>query len=219
MLAIIRRLNNLIDECRYEKPKRLIAQLTSLKDANPELLEYLTEILKNVEIKLGGCSEEKAIDLINRNLLESWCWQSSETCALMFQDTDYVERGNLYFNDEKTNEYFHSWISFEFDCKEYVLDPSLNFLCPKEKYFKTFNVELKGVVTVGELKQEFKKQIKNKQAKIKSISKFKSVENPHIVIDGVEDVFAPFFRSDIGCVATIENDEIKSITANYYYRN
>ena len=140
MLASIRRINNLIKECKYEKPKRLIAQLTSLKDANPELLKYLTNKLKDVEVRVGGCSKDKIINLINLNMLEGWCWQSSETCALMFEDTDYVERGNLYFNDNKENPYFHSWINFEFNGEEYVLDPALNFLCLREKYFKTFNV-------------------------------------------------------------------------------
>ena len=218
MLAIVRKLNNLIEDCKNEKPKRLIARLTTLKDANPELLNYLNTILQNIEIKIGGCQQEKAIDLISSNMLEGWCWQSSETCGLMFKDTDYVERGNLYLNEDKSREYFHSWINFEFNNQEYVLDPALNILCLREKYFKTFDVELKGVVSVKELKEQFKIEIKTKQSKLKALYNYKGHNEPPIVVDGVEDVFAPFFRSDIGYKATIQGDDIEKVTAHYYYQ-
>ncbi len=218
MLEIIRRMNNLIQQCKNEKPRRLIAQLTTLKDSDPDMLEYLTSLLEKVEIRIGGCSKAKALDLINNNLLEGWCWQSSETCALMFKDTDYIERGVLYFDENKTREYFHSWICFEFDGKEYILDPALNFLCLKEKYFRTFNVELTGVVSVKDLKKEFKTRIKNEKQKLISMGNYKGIKNHLVLIEGVEDIFAPFFRSDVGFITKIENNEIQSLEARYYYR-
>lgn len=218
MLTIVRRLNNLIQECKNEQPKRLIPRLTSLRDANPELLNYLTQILQNIEIKIGGCRQEKAIDLISSNMLEGWCWQSSETCGLMFKDSDYVERGNLYLNEDKSREYFHSWINFEFNNQEYVLDPALNILCLREKYFKTFDVDLKGVVSVKELKEQFKTEIKTKTAKLKDLYRYKGHKEPPVVIYGVEDVFAPFFRSNIGYITNIDDDKISNVIAHYYYQ-
>ena len=79
----------------------------------------------------------------------------------------------------------------------------------------TFDVDLKGMVSVKDLKKQFKKEIAKKQT---SLQRYK-IDNPLVVMDGVEDVFAPFFRSDIGYIVKMENEEIQSLTAHYYYQN
>ena len=224
MLAIVNKLNKLIDDCKsVSMSSRLIERMTSLKNAPQDVLEYLINILKNIEIKIGGCAKENAVVLINSDRLVGWCWQSSETIALMLKDTDYVERGVLYLPEEGNRPYFHSWTCFEFNGKEYVLDPALNILCLRDKYFQRYNIELSAVLPAKEVKDKLLYEITHKKEReLDWFDEFLSDEykeklKEETFIKGSQNVLDPFYISNIGYIANISDGKIESVSAHYYY--
>lgn len=222
MLAILKKLDKLINDCKG-KNTRLIEKMTSLKDAPKDVLEYLINILKNIEIKIGGCAKENAVDLINSDRLVGWCWQSSETVALMLKDTDYVERGVLYLPEEGNKPYYHSWTCFEFNGTEYVLDPALNILCLRDKYFQRYKIELSAVIPAKDVKDKFIYEITHrKERTFDEFDKFLSDEykgklSEETLIKGSKNVFDPFYVSNIGYNASISDGKIQRVYAHYYY--
>ena len=100
------------------------------KRIDPKVVEYLMNKLNNLYIEVLGDYEGSLFQLMPVGKLMSWCWQTTESVIVFLNDDDYIERGNLYF-DERTPEYYHSWICFNYNGMEYVLDPCLSFLCKK----------------------------------------------------------------------------------------
>ncbi len=165
--------------------------------------------------------------------LEGWCWQTTESAIVFWNDDDYIERGNLKF-DERTKEYYHSWICFNFDNEEYVFDPCLNLLCKKSDYSKIFEVNVKGKVSAIEVKKELIKQVTTHKKeelskkqnnielfmkKIMGDSYDSDIERTkgEVVVHGPEDVNTPLYRNGAGYKTEIENEKIKKLTVHYYY--
>ena len=92
------------------------------KRIDTKVVEYLMNKLSNLHIEVLGEYEGSLFELMPVGKLEGWCWQTTESAIVFLNDDDYIERGNLRF-DEKTPEYYHSWICFKFNDTEYVLDP------------------------------------------------------------------------------------------------
>ena len=225
MLAIVKKLNKLIDDCKsVGTSSRLVERMTSLMEADKNVLEYLTNILKKIEIKIGGCEKENAMDLINSDRLVGWCWQSSETIALLLKDTDYVERGVLHLPEENKRPYYHSWTCFEFNDKEYVLDPALKILCLRDKYFQRYNIELSAVIPAKEVKDKFMYEITHKKERKPDVldeflsDEYKEELKAETFIEGSINVLDPFYISNIGFTANISDDKIESVSAHYYYQ-
>lgn len=106
------------------------------------VVEYLIEKLSNLYIEVLGDYKGNLFELMPVGKLEGWCWQTTESAIVFLNDDDYIERGYLKF-DERTPNYYHSWICFKYNNVEYVLDPCLNFLCKKNDYSKIFEIMLK----------------------------------------------------------------------------
>ena len=100
---------------------------TNNKAVEMKVLNYLKEILKSLYIEILDSDAENILDLIPKGCLMGWCWETTQTCAIFFKNSDYVERGDLYINERNSN-YYHSWIVFTFNDKEYVFDPCLDCL-------------------------------------------------------------------------------------------
>ena len=94
---------------------------------------YLIEKLKNLTIEIGERPEDSIMDLMYLGLLEGWCWQTTESAIVFLKDDDFIERGNLKLEPHK--DYWHSWISFNFDGENYVFDPCLRILIEKNLFF------------------------------------------------------------------------------------
>lgn len=108
------------------------------KRIDTKVVEYLMSKLNGLHIEVLGDYEGSLFELMPVGKLEGWCWQTTESAIVFMNDDDYIERGNLKF-DERTPEYYHSWICFMFNGTEYVLDPCLNFYVRKviiQKYLK-----------------------------------------------------------------------------------
>ena len=128
------------------------------KRINPKVIKYLMQKLNNLHIEVLGDYEGSLFQLMSVGKLMGRCWQTTESVIVFLNDDDYIERGNLYF-DERTPEYYHSWICFKYNGIEYVLDPCLSFLCKKDDYSKIFEVDVKGKVSAKAVKEELIRQI------------------------------------------------------------
>lgn len=203
------------------------------KRIEPKVVEYLMEKLNNLYIEVLGDYEGTLFELMHAWKLEGWCWQTTESAIVFLNDDDYIERGNLKF-DERTKEYYHSWICFNFDNEEYVLDPCLNLLCKKSDYSKIFEVNVKGRVSAKDVKEELIRQIttpkkednsrahKSFERFLKrqlgdSYEKYNEKKQNEVIVHGPENVNTPLYRNGAGYKTKIENEKIKKLTVHYYY--
>lgn len=193
--------------------------------APEEVFEYLKSLFDNLHIEIVGRYEGNLIDLMNRGVLEGWCWQTTETASLFMDDSSYIERGNLKFN--LYNLYYHSWINFKYKGIEYVFDPCLQILCRKSYYDKIFEVQVKGKVTAKQVKEYFINYISNppKKETNKEVSEIMKMifgepserTKGEIVINDEENPNAPMYRNGVGYKTTLEDGKIKRLVAHYYY--
>ena len=192
-----------------------------------EAVNYLKYRFKHLYINICGETQGNVFDLKDCGKLLGWCWQSTQTCSLFLKDDDYIERGDLFIEDDaslkKTKRpYYHSWICFKFKGVEYVFDPCLDYLCEKETYYKHFTPNVQGKTTAGEVKKYVIEKIKNKPERKKSLlddlitQDIKQELNKQTTINGTEDISAPIYRGIVGYTAKIKDDEIEELNAHYY---
>ncbi len=203
------------------------------KRIDSKVVKYLINRLSDLYIEVLGDYEGPIWKLMSAGKLVGWCWQTTESAIVFFNDDDYIERGNLKF-DEKTPKYYHSWICFKFNEKEYVLDPCLNFLCEKKDYFKIFEVEVKGKVTAKAVREELIRQVttpkeedtsealKSYEIVIKILlgdtyESYKEEKRSKVIVHGPENVNTPLYRNGSGYKIEFQNRKIKKLKVHYYY--
>ena len=189
-------------------------------------LLYLIEKLQNLKIEILGDYSGNIIELMNRGLLEGWCWETTESAIMFLESTDYIERGNLKFNQHRN--YWHSWICFTFEGEEFAFDPCLRILIEKPIYYHIFEIEVKGHVTTKEVLEDLIYRINHPTPKhylseesekfMKSFfEKFLSErQKTETYVGGNDDVTSPMYRNRTGYNAVIENGLIKKLTAHFY---
>lgn len=195
------------------------------------VVEYLINRLSQLYIKVLDKYEGLLFELMSVGKLEGWCWQTTESAIVFMNDDDYIERGNLNF-DERTPEYYHSWMCFDFNGIEYVFDPCLDFLCKKDNYFKIFEVEVKGRVTAKCVREELIKQITtpNEEEPCRELESFlrkilgndfyeslQQRKKEEVIVRGPEDVNTPLYRNGAGYKTKIDDGKIKKMTVHYYH--
>lgn len=198
-----------------------------------EVVEYLMSKLNNLHIEVLGEYEGSIFELMPVGKLEGWCWQTTESAIVFLNDDDYIERGNLRL-DERTPEYYHSWICFNFNGTEYVFDPCLSFLCKKSDYAKIFEIDVKGKVSAKAVREELIRQVtipkeeNNSEAHQafqsfmksfmgESYNSYNENKKDEVTVHGPEDVNTPLYRNGAGYKTEIENGRIKKLTVHYYY--
>ena len=203
------------------------------KRIDPKVVEYLMQKLNDLYIEVLGNYEGSLFQLMLVGKLMGWCWQTTESVIVFLNDDDYIERGNLYF-DERISEYYHSWICFNYNEIEYVLDPCLSFLCKKDDYSKIFETDVKGKVSAKAVKEELIRQItaskeENSSEEHKSFERvmreifgtsydrIKEEKKNEVIAYGPENVNTPLYRNGAGYRAELENGKIKKLTVHYYY--
>lgn len=203
------------------------------KRIDTKVVAYLMCKLNNLYIEVLGKYEGFLFELMPVGKLQGWCWQTTESAIVFLNDDDYIERGNLKF-DERTPEYYHSWICFKFDGIEYVLDPCLNFLCKKSDYSKIFEINVKVKVSAKAVREELIRQVtapkdeensETHQAfqssmKIflgKSYDSYVESKKEEVTVHGPEDVNTPLYRNGAGYKIEADNGKIKKLTVHYYY--
>ncbi len=203
------------------------------KRIDPKVVEYLIMNLNNLYIEVLGDYEGSLFELMLTQKLMGWCWQTTESAIVFLNDNDYIERGNLYF-DESNPKYYHSWICFNYNGTEYVLDPCLNFLCKKKIYSKIFETDVIGKVSAKDVKEELVRQITTPKEEnnseehesfervIKTLlgdsyDKYKKEKENEVIVHGPEDANTPLYRNGAGYQAELENGKIKKLKVHYYY--
>ncbi len=168
------------------------------------VLFYLKDRLQNLYIEVLDIAKGDIFTLMSLEKLEGWCWETTESAVVFFQDEDYIERGVLNL-EKKYPNYYHSWICFSYKNKEYVLDPCLNLLCPKDAYVYLFDRKLKGKVLAKDVREELLRHY--------HLSK----EELTFLIRGSNEVDDPMYRNNAGYKIEIEQQKIKKMSVHYYY--
>lgn len=210
-------------------------KLLRSKRISPKIVECLIGRLSELHIEVLGDYEGSIFELMPAGKLEGWCWQTTESAIVFFNDDDYIERGNLKF-DERTPEYYHSWICFSFNGTEYVLDPCLNLLNKKRDYSKIFETEIKGKVTAKAVEEELIRQVtapkeedtseahKSFETILKiflgdEYESYQEKKRGEVIVHGPEDVNTPLYRNGAGYKTEIQDGKIKKLTVHYYYND
>lgn len=195
--------------------------------------DYLNSRFENLKIEIYGDYEGQIMTLMKMGVLEGWCWETTETAILFLNDDDYIERGNLKFDDNYL--YYHSWIIFTYNNVEYVFDPCLAILCEKNIYDKVFEIEVKGKVTSKQVKNYFINYITNQPKNQKDLEEEKASEyfrkwlrnncqpesldkTEEVIIPEDENVNSPMYRNGVGYKTTLEDNKVKKLIAHYYYK-
>ncbi len=176
-------------------------KLLHSKKVSKTVIKYLISKLHNIYITINNEYEGTVMNLMHDKMLEGWCWQTTESIIIFFNDTDYIERGNLTF-DESEPLYSHSWICFTFDNTEYVFDPCLDLICKKEDYYKVFKIDCLASVTKNEVKNAFLKEIQNSTKKEIQVTETKGVNSP-------------LFRNNSTYSITSTDGQIQKIIAHF----
>ena len=209
---------------------KLLEHLNESYDKNiTPAKKYSASKLKNLKIEITSKYQGSLFNLMKEGKLNGWCWQTTESVILFLNDDDYIERGNLYLREDGS-DYYHSWVCFKYEDKEYVFDPCLNILCIKDDYTKAFNADVKGKVTSKEVKEELISQIKEPKKRtseffdlflkstvgVDNYNKIKERTKNEVVVHGLEDVNTPFYRNGAGYTTEFKDDKIKKLTVHYY---
>ena len=200
---------------------KLIRQL----DIDNSVFKYVKTRLKNLSIEIGGDYEGNVIELMNKGLLEGWCWQTTESSIVFFNDDDCIERGNLTFSACK--KYWHSWICFTFNDIVWVFDPSLQILVEKNIYYHVFEIsEIAGSVNAKSVREDLIYRINHRENKKRSeaesfvhnfLAQYMSEKQKNEThVSGNDDVKSPMYRNNTSYTATIDNGTINTLIAHYY---
>ena len=196
-----------------------------------EVYEYLKEKLKNLKIDITSkYKNSNILDLMNKGALEGWCFQTSESAILLFNDDDYIQRG--YLKSDDNLDYYHSWIAFNYEDKKYIFDPCLQLISEYEIYHNVFQTKILANIKSKEVKKYIINYIKNHSKKeinedtpgsnlLKFLKKDLLTEekerlDKETIIHGREDVNAPIYRNDCGYILNEENGKILSLNVHYY---
>ena len=192
-------------------------KIINSKHVNQEVVSYIKDKLSNLTINICGEYEDNLIELMNKGLLQGWCWQTTETAIVFFNDNDYIERG--YLKLDKYKNYYHSWICFKYKKKEYVFDPCLNLLCKKNIYNKIFDINVISKIYSKDVKKELIDFLeKNKTYLERYFEKILIKRREMNVIEGNEDVNSTMYRNNTGYCGVIHDNKIKKLVAHYYLK-
>ena len=191
------------------------------------VLLYLKDLLHNLSIEIGHKEDKNIFDLMEDWTLEGWCWQTTASAIVFFNDNDCIERGNLKFGYNKY--YWHSWIIFKFENEFYVFDPCLCIIIEKDIYYHIFEIGAPiARIPAKAVKEEMICRIEHHTKEApditrdflsRMVSKFSSEKAKNeTAIYGVDDsAKSTMYRNSTGYTATIENGKITKLRASFYY--
>lgn len=230
-------INDILRKIMTKEPISQEEQVKMLhnKRIDKDVVNYLIKRFAHLRINVEGKDKGSLLDLMNDKKLIGWCWQTTESAVVFLNDDDYIERGYIFL-DEVLPEYYHSWICFNYQGIEYVLDPSLDFLCTKEDYYKVLKPTIVGMVDAKSVKDELIRQITSPSlvpypayedkcdAYCRALlndfyAEYAKEHRNEVMVHGQEDVNAPLYRNGSGYQANIEKGRIRKLKVNYYWEN
>lgn len=199
------------------------------KTVDKKVLTYVQKILENLYIEILDDYKGFFFELMQEERFRKWCWETTESAIVFFNDDAYIERGYIKLADEKLSWCYHSWICFKFNDEEYVFDPCLNILCKKGDYVEVYETNIKGKVSAKKVREELIKQITapkkeddslSDRAKIfinKIMGEDYNVDLEMTKVHSAKDVNAPLYRNWASYKTEIDNGNIKKLIVHYYY--
>lgn len=195
-------------------------------DIDNFVFKYLKKKLQNLSIEICGDYKGNIIELMNKGLLEGWCWQTTESAIVFFEDDACIQRGNLKFGAYK--KYWHSWICFTLNDIDWVFDPCLQILVKRNIYYNIFEInEIAGVVTAKSVREDLIYRIKHREEDKRNKPEIPSYnflaqyvsqrQKNETHITGNNDVKSPMYRNNTGYIASIDNCTINTLIAHYYF--
>jgi hypothetical protein len=156
--------------------------------------------IKNADISIARDQPASALKYMKEGLLEGWCWQSTNTLSVLFNDPDVIARGSL---DIRLGNYEQSWIEFNRSRQDFVLDPALNILSSKKNYYESLNAEKRHEVSAAMAK--------------KALLELANGSDQEVYIAGTNDPTDPFFRMNSNVAIQTNGKKIRKIKSHFYY--
>lgn len=189
------------------------------------VVAYLQEKLAPLTIEKDGVKPTSAIELSASDGLIGLCWESTQTCGLFFNDTDFIERGIVTLGEDPF--YYHSWLCFCLDGKEYVFDPALNQIATKQRFYEKFKPQIRGRISAKQVKNYFLKFLSDPQMRADKTSyqrlMYKVLDPAFIkylegnnTIWGTGEATDPFFAGAVSYSPTLQGDNIKKLNAKIH---
>ncbi len=192
-----------------------------------EVFPYLIKKLQNLTINVMGNYEGNPIQLMKHHYLKNWCYESTNTAIVFFNDEDLIERGSIVVYP---NERFdHSWILFSFNGQKYVLDLALDVLCKKELYDSLFETHIEGYSSalktrnyliqnlLNPPKREYSKECMKFLERLEQLSgeSFQR-QKKEVQISGSNCINDAMYHGSMGYIGSVENGKIKTLSAHFY---
>lgn len=193
-----------------------------------KVTSYLAERLAPLTIEKDNGKPTSVIELAKSESLIGFCWESTQTCSLFFNDDDYIERGIVMLGEDPF--YNHSWICFKLDGKEYVFDPALNQIATKERFYERFKIDEGRIcsrISVKDIRSYFLRYLKDPTMRESQTqyqrsryvdfdeSLIKQFEEGNIIV-GTGNMDDPFFAGVVSYKPTFEGDKIKKLEAHIH---
>ena len=199
------------------------ANILNKINIDSNVINYLNNKLKNLDIKVLGNDMGNIIDLMNKGILEGWCWETTESAIVFLDDEDYIERGYLTF-DNIHARYYHSWICFSYNSVEYVFDPCLQIITKKSYYEHLFETEVLAKIKAHDVKKQLIYSIStytNKTSKNKRLNKYFDMymdedQKKEAIVPAPDNINEPLYRNGCGYIMEHNNKKIKKLKVHYY---
>ena len=79
------------------------AKLLNSTNIDSNVINYLQNRLSNLDIKVLGNTRGNIFDLMNKGVLEGWCWETTETAICFLDDNDYIKKMAIEYVKDHTN--------------------------------------------------------------------------------------------------------------------
>lgn len=222
-LDILNDIDNKDELLEEQELFRIIAS----KRVSADIEAYIYACLDNLEIKVPKHEYMKVKNLASKNLLDGFCFESTETMVVFFSNA-YIVRG--YLNLGKRGKYYHAWMVINYQKIEYVFDPTSDIIVLKDDFDKVFQVEelvkipssLVSDALIRVLKGEnhdehitFDEET-NKAIRDFCSSFFGCIEDEGYKAKYSDDINEPMYRNSSIYEGIIENKSIKSLRVRFY---
>ena len=194
-------IKNIDNQNQYQEENDKIEYLEK-QEAKLLVRTYAYYLLKNLFIEIELSAKGNAYSMLQNKNLNGFCWNATSSIIPFFKDEDEILRGVIH--PSTTREIEHAWIRFSFLQREYVFDPALNIIVPKELYNDTFQTEINGSVC--------SKKVRDTYIEILSQYNFWKKEYQEMPIG---DIYSPFYLDTLSAKGLVTKQKVKRLSVYY----
>ena len=160
---------------------------------------YIRSLISNYYITIPNIKRGYATEMIRDNSLDGYSFETVNSMINFFNDDASVIRGDLNFKLD------HSWIEFKVGNKEYVFDPEFNILVLKADYEKNLVAHKKAQILASDVKDNL----------LDILSKGERTSDGWSIISASNDIFNPFYKSDMLVEGTTINKRVLMLSTRF----